>query len=139
MSSSSKDQSSKGYFVLLFDPDLHLPEVIWTADEAFLGRSGTKMARTTPNFCPIGDFKNVSRTHAHIFYDMASGEWAVKVLGSKGAVIDCENVARNQIKKLSFVRPTPIRMGNSKFYFCPPTEIGSHCAKQSAGPMLNGE
>ena len=118
MTDSARGQAH-GYFMLMFDPNLQISDIVWSAKEAYLGRSNTKKAASTPHFCELGDFKNVSRIHGHISFDQASQMWKITVLGSKGAYIKNQAVCHNQSVLLAVNKPTPIQMGNSRFYFCP--------------------
>eukprot|EP01084_Bolivina_argentea_P136365 240164_1 len=110
---------NKSYFALLFDPALDMAQINWNSEEILLGRSNTKKASSTPNFCSIGAFKNVSRLHARIYFDHATVQWLVHVLGSKGAYIDNKLIYHQETVPLASGRPTPIQMGHARFYFCP--------------------
>eukprot|EP01083_Nonionella_stella_P171810 587763_1 len=122
---SNNGDKKQGYFTIIFDPSLNIPEVVRTAKEMYLGRSNTNRATSTAHFCAIGNFKNVSRTHGHIWFDTTLQQWMIKVLGSKGAFIDNQTFGQNGITQLSNDKPTAIKMGNSKFYFLPP-KIGKN-------------
>eukprot|EP01083_Nonionella_stella_P176420 617197_1 len=86
-----------------------MAQINWNSEEILLGRSNTKKASSTPNFCSIGAFKNVSRLHARIYFDHATVQWLVHVLGSKGAYIDNKLIYHQETVPLASGRPTPIQ------------------------------
>ena len=118
MSLTPQKQQQNGYFALTFSPDRGLNDIIWNKTSAILGRSDTKCS-LKDNFLGIGPFKTISREHGVISWNKHKGCWDLKVLGKRGIYSNAVKLEKNQILSLSMDKPTPIKMGESKFYFCP--------------------
>eukprot|EP00484_Ammonia_sp_Unknown_P029475 CAMPEP_0197035540 /NCGR_PEP_ID=MMETSP1384-20130603/13310_1 /TAXON_ID=29189 /ORGANISM="Ammonia sp." /LENGTH=86 /DNA_ID=CAMNT_0042465613 /DNA_START=168 /DNA_END=428 /DNA_ORIENTATION=- len=71
------------------------------------------------NFVPVGKYKTVSREHAEIAWNESRGGWDLKVLGKRGICSNGKRIEKDQVLHLSMTEPTPIKMGESRFYFCP--------------------
>ena len=113
-----QQQQKHGYFLIKFAPNQQMPDVIWSKDTAIVGRSNTKSSEKD-NFLPIGKYKTISREHGAIAFDKQNGCWTLKVLGKRGISSNGRKIEKDQIIALPMDVPTPIKMGESKFYFCP--------------------
>ena len=107
------------YFMLRFDPSLKQSDKYWNQKTAILGRDNTKTSDLHKNFCGVGTQKSTSREHASISWNPSRNCWDMKVLGKKGIWSHNRHYKKDYIISLSIDRPTPIKMGNTRFYFCP--------------------
>lgn len=113
-----QQQQKHGYFLIKFAPNQQMADIIWTQDTAIVGRSNTKSSEKH-NFLAIGKYKTISREHGAITFDKQRGCWTLKVLGKRGICSNGHKIEKDQIVSLPMDVPTPIKMGESKFYFCP--------------------
>ena len=110
--------NNHGYFTLMFAPSQNMQEIIWRQETAILGRSNTKSSEKH-NFLSIGKFKTISREHGQISWNKDKECWDLKVLGKRGISSNGHKIEKDKIISMSMNQPTPIKMGESKFYFCP--------------------
>lgn len=113
----SKKRSKKGYFLLIFSPEEDMDDYICKDKTATFGRGNRSNSKT--NVINIGESKCISREHAKVSFDKSSKCWKLKVLSKKGLWSRGEYYAQNDILSLSNTKPTPLKLGTSKFYFAP--------------------
>eukprot|EP00494_Astrolonche_serrata_P019276 UN19479 len=102
-----------GYFQILTQKK----KILWNKREAILGRESSSPCE---NLLPAGDEKTMSRQHCKIFWDETKDLWILQVISKNGLHCDVEKLEQHDKVELSKNRPTSIRMGACKCYFCPP-------------------
>eukprot|EP01084_Bolivina_argentea_P208807 355855_1 len=108
-----------GYFMLIFHPQSGMKQVVWNKYSAILGRSDTKGSKLNENFLGIGTYKTISREHGELKWNSLKKCWDLRVLGKRGVCSNTHKIEKGKIVSLPMDRPTPLKMGESKFYFCP--------------------
>ena len=121
---SLSETKKDGYFAFIFAPDMKKKEIVWNQLTATLGRSGTKISKRD-DFLGVGTYKTISREHAKIKWNAKMQCFDLEVLGKRGIYSNSKKVEKNGLVHLSNDCPTPIKMGESRMYFCPSIALQS--------------